>query len=61
MWMWMMPLHLHFNQKSDYDDGGGGRLSMNIHEGIRPNKPNRMKSVYMNYEGLIDLNIGMTT
>ena len=22
--MWMMPLHLHVNQKSDYDDDGSG-------------------------------------
>ena len=30
--MWMMPLHLHVNQKSDYDDDDCLTLSfMNIH------------------------------
>ena len=28
--MWMMPLHLHVNEKSDYDDDMIGSLILNF-------------------------------
>ena len=43
--MWMMPLHLHVNQKPDYDDDDGGVTSMTTSPQIISKKVDRWKTI----------------